>query len=100
MEGSEQAEGHAPLLEAAVLVSENCPSCRGTGYRVLRTGGHDAPWSGRDPLASDVPKNTGPCADCEGSGRTVREVPVSEFAQLAQQSLRPPRVPSPSELRG
>jgi hypothetical protein len=99
-DGSDQVDGHAPLLEPAVLVSENCEPCRGTGYRVVRTGGSDAPWEGQDLTVPDVPNNTVPCEDCDSAGRQVREVPLSEFVQLAAQIGVGPRVPSPSELRG
>jgi hypothetical protein len=102
-----QVDGHAPLLEAAVLVSQNCEPCRGTGYRVRSTrpvaSGHDpigAPWDGRDAATPDVPTNTVPCEDCEGAGRQVHEVPLSELAQMLQQAATGPRAPSPSELRG
>lgn len=97
-----QVDGHAPLLEPAVLVSENCPDCRGTGFRVVVRGStpSELPWAGRDPLKQDMPKNTVPCEHCEGQGRQLREVPVSELAQLMNVSTQRPRSPSPSELRG
>jgi DnaJ-class molecular chaperone len=70
-----------PLLEAAVLVSENCPECRGTGRR-------------HDRGAPDHP-----CELCEESGRLVSEVPMSvAFAQMQAASAQA-TAPPPSALR-
>lgn len=70
-----------PLLQPAILVSENCPECQGTG----------------EDRKSPVPHH--PCDRCEGSGREVREVPMSEaFEMLREQHLRITE-PPPSELR-
>lgn len=101
--GEQQHEGMAPLLEPAVLVADNCERCRGTAF-VVKVGAPDGlvsqePWAGRDPLASDVPKNTEPCPDCNGQGRTLREVPLSEFVQMAGAVMQRFQAPSPSELR-
>jgi|SRR4051812_16458097 DnaJ-class molecular chaperone len=101
-EVEQQHDGVAPLLEPAVLVSDNCERCRGTGF-LVPTGKalfDLAPWDGRDPAASDVPNSTVPCPDCGGTGRLVREVALSEFVQMAGESMSRYRAPSPSELRG
>lgn len=99
-----QHEGHAPLLEPAVLVSENCPDCRGTGFKVVTGLAAETPWAKQDRDAQDVPRSTTPCGRCEGAGREVREVPLSELMQLLSQSQeqarQAARVASPSELRG
>lgn len=72
---------HQPLAEAAVLVSENCPECRGTGVRD----------------AAQAPDH--PCELCEGSGRVVSEVPMSvAFAQMQAASALA-TAPPPSALR-
>jgi hypothetical protein len=94
-----QHDGVAPLLEPAVIVVDNCEGCRGTGYRVSRAGGSDAPWDGRDPVATDVPNNTVPHEDCDGSGRVAREVPLSEFVEMAAGVTLRYQAPSPSEVR-
>jgi DnaJ-class molecular chaperone len=68
--------GHQPLMEPAVLVTENCPDCRGTGV-------------GADE----------PCPMCEGSGRVVSEVPMSvAYAQMQACAARA-TAPPPSMLR-
>lgn len=72
-------EGHQPLLEPAVLVTENCDDCRGTGLEDRLDGG--------------------PCGKCEGSGRLVSEVPMSiAYRMMADHSERA-TAPPPSELR-
>jgi hypothetical protein len=101
-----QHDGVAPLMEPAVLLVTNCEGCRGTGYLVSRVGGHDAPWDGRDSLTTDVPNNTVPHTEehdpdghCDGSGRVVREVLLSEFVQMAGAVTFRYSAPSPSEVR-
>lgn len=103
MDGNEQQQhdGVAPLLEPAVLVVTNCGGkCRGTGFVVTKPGGGtEAPWELRDPLATDMPNHTEPCPTCDGSGRVVSEMLLSEFVELiGSKSLRL-SAPSPSEVR-
>lgn len=105
MDDHAQHEGSAPLMEPAVLVVTNCEGCRGTGFVVKRPGDKGdpfvyVPWEGRDPLAADVPNNTVPHEDCDGSGRVVREVLLSEFVQMAGAVTSRYSAPSPSEVRG
>lgn len=95
----QQAEGVAPLLGMAVLVVQNCEGCRGTGLLVETNAGAEAPWKGRDPLVADVPVRTVPHGECEGSGRVVVEMPVEEFAQLAQLAQTRYVAPAPSAVR-
>jgi DnaJ-class molecular chaperone len=95
-----ESEGHAPLLEAAVLVSENCPDCRGTGYRVKQGEVDVPPWDGRDPSVPDVPNRTVECSRCEGAGREVREVPLTELRQMLQGAAAGFAPLAPSEMRG
>lgn len=97
-EPQQQVEGLAPLLEPAVLVSQNCPECRGTGFRVVKGAATEAPWLRASADVMDVPRRTVRCERCEGGGREVSEVPISEFVQLLQRS-REAHSPSPSELR-
>lgn len=100
-ERPEQTDGHAPLLEPALLVSENCPECRGTGYKVvLGNGDTVSPWLSADALSLDAPRKTTPCDRCEGAGREVREVPLSEVARMLHGAMQRYAPPSPSELRG
>jgi hypothetical protein len=104
-EGERQHDGVAPLLEPAVLVVTNCEGCRGTGFVVMQAGRGivregEPPWDGRDPLAADVPKQTVPHEDCDGSGRVVQEMLLSEFVQLAGGVTFRYSAPSPSEVRG
>lgn len=77
-----QHEGHPPLLEAAVLLSENCLLCKGTGR--IQPG---------QPLEGAV------CHECDGAGRQVREVPLSELWPMAQQAHARVVAPPPSALR-
>lgn len=66
-----------PLREPAILVSENCPECSGTGER---SGGI-------------------PCPDCDASGRLINEVPASiAFGMLRDHNARA-TAPPPSVLR-
>lgn len=103
-----QHDGVAPLMEPAVLLVTNCEGCRGTGFVVKRDPDasvgpgedpNDPPWAGRDPLATDVPNNTVPHEDCDGSGRVVQEVLLSEFVQMAGAITFRYSAPSPSEVR-
>jgi hypothetical protein len=66
-----------PLSEPAVLVSQNCERCGGTG--------------GSTALG---------CSRCDGSGRVVSEVPLSEFLQLLGQRQQATFAVSVSQLRG
>lgn len=66
-----------PLLEPAVLVSENCPDCHGTGER----------------------EGEGACGRCDGDGRELHEVPLSEFHTMMQDAQRRVTAPPPSVLR-
>jgi hypothetical protein len=72
-----------PLLEPALLVSDNCTACHGTGDGTGETEG------GRAAL----------CTHCEGSGREVREMPVSAAFEMARQSYERLTAPPPSAVR-
>lgn len=76
-----QHDGHQPLLEPAVLLSENCPECIGTGQ--IQNG----------------PRAGGACDHCDGAGRQVREVPLSEVWTMMQTAHARVVAPPPSELR-
>ncbi len=66
-----------PLLEPCLLISDNCRACRGT---------------------AELP-NGAPCEDCNGSGREVREMPLSAAWELAQGAHARLVAPPPSALR-
>lgn len=70
---------HQPLLEPAVLVSENCSECRGTGV---------------------VGEPEVECAACEGAARVVNEVPMSEAWEMMRSAHARLVAPPPSALRG
>lgn len=70
-----------PLPFPAALVNENCPECKGTGTRVARAPDH-------------------PCDYCEGTGRSLREVPLDEFWEMAQRAHAERIAPPPSRLAG
>jgi DnaJ-class molecular chaperone len=70
-----------PLREPAVLLSENCPECRGTGQMY------------------EPHRNSWPCGRCDGAGREVREVPLSEVWEMAQASHAAVIAPPPSMTR-
>lgn len=70
-------DGHQPLLEPALIVSENCPECRGTGV-----------------LPGDLV-----CDTCGGTARLVHEVPMSEAWEMMQSAHARAVAPPPSILR-
>jgi DnaJ-class molecular chaperone len=63
-----------------VLVSENCTACKGTGT-----------------LERKESRST--CGDCDGSGRRISEMPVSEVYELARRRAERLVAPPPSAAR-
>jgi len=82
----------SPLLEPAVLVSENCSECGGTGY--LIGGRKVTDTATRQRIMADLeaerpvsPVRDAPCQNCETTGRVLREVPLSEFVQMLDNAI-------------